>query len=302
MKAVFISDDGSRFYKIKINIWAIALLFAFVLMLLGFIINRVSIYHSNHSITKSDRLIINRFDSYLKRLSTLEAQTQRLNELGARIAKKNHINIDTFLLDKEPARGGVIDKQSNLMSVLSEQNLINSINMAEQSLASQDRIFRFYKDLKTVATNKKLLASSHVFTPEYAYTSPVNKGYISSSYGFRRDPINGRHRYHKGIDIAGKTGTPISAIANGFVSFTGRKGGYGNVVEINHSDSLKSRYAHLKSILVKKGQVVRKGDTIAKMGSTGRVTGPHLHLEVWKNGKTVNPIVYLQDALKSLKL
>jgi len=306
MKAVFISDDGSRFYKIKINIWAIVLLFAFVLILLGFIINRVSVYHSNHSISKSDRLIINRFDSYLKRLSTLEAQTQRLNELGARIAKKNHINIDTFLLDKEPARGGIIDRQSNSMNVLSEQNLISSINSAEQSLASQERKFyyymRYYNDLKTVATNKKLLASSHLFAPEYAYTSPVNKGYISSKYGYRRDPINGRHRFHRGIDIAGKTGTPISAIANGFVSFTGRKGGYGNVVEINHSDSLKSRYAHLKSILVKKGQVVRKGDTIAKMGSTGRVTGPHLHLEVWKNGKVVNPIVYLQDALKSLKL
>ena len=269
--------------------------------LFGFIVSKISISLSSRSISQSDIIIINRFDSYLKRLATLEAQTQRLNALGAQIAKKNHINIDAFQFDKAPAQGGVIDNRSDEMHVLSEQNLIRSINLSKQALAKQERIFRFYRDVNTVTKNKKLLATSDGFMPEYNYTSPVNKGYISSNYGYRRDPINGRHRYHKGIDIAGKTGTPISTIANGFVSFTGRKGGYGNVVEINHSNSLKSRYAHLDSILVEKGQVVRKGDTVAKMGSTGRVTGPHLHLEVWKNGKTVNPIVYLKDALKSLK-
>lgn len=304
MKAVFISDDGSRHYKINLNIWVFAFLSMFILLVYGFIVSKVtsSSLNSGNAISRSDILIINRFDSYLKRLATLEAQTQRLNELGARIAKKNQINIDTFRLDKAPARGGMLEKRSNKMPVLSERDLIRSINLSEQALVAQEKVFRFYQDINTVARNKELLASSANIAPEYNYTSPVNKGYISSSYGYRRDPINGRHRYHRGIDIAGKTGTPISTIANGFVSFTGRKGGYGNVVEINHSDSLKSRYAHLDSILVKKGQVVRKGDTVAKMGSTGRVTGPHLHLEVWRNGKTVDPIVYLKDALKSLKL
>lgn len=278
------------------------------MLILGFVINIISIDYYNNLISRSDILIINRFDSYLKRLATLEAQTQRLNALGARIAKKNHINIDAFQLDKKPARGGIVGSAAGEKFVLSEQDLIKSIKLSEQALAKQEKIFRFYNDLTTVSMNKKLLtstkrsASSANSTLEYPYSSPVGKGYISSNYGSRRDPINGKRRFHEGVDIAGKKGTPISTIANGFVSFTGRKGGYGKVVEINHSDSLKSRYAHLDRILVKKGQVVRKGDTIAKMGSTGRSTGPHLHLEIRKNGKTVNPNVYLKDALKLLKL
>ncbi len=305
MKAIIISDDGSRHYKLKINIWMLFIISVPVLFLAGFSLNKIISGFSGQSLNSSDIQIIKRFDSYLKRLAVLEAQTQRLNALGARIAQKNNIDIDTFLLEKEPARGGIVNHSADSLgkdtTILSEQDLIKSIKLSELALARQERAFKLYRDSNTTAANRKLLQKTTV-PAEFHYSSPVvaKKGYISSNYGYRRDPINGLHRFHGGIDIAGKTGTQISAIASGFVSFTGRKGGYGNVVEINHSDSLKSRYAHLSSILVKKGQVVRKGDTIGKMGSTGRVTGPHLHLEVWKNGKTVNPMLYLKDALRGL--
>ncbi|KAG1663474.1 Protein translocase subunit SecA [Nymphon striatum] len=116
-----------------------------------------------------------------------------------------------------------------------------------------------------------------------------------------RDPINGHQRHHNGIDIAAKIGTEINAIGSGFVTFAGRKGGYGNVVEIHHSDSLKSRYAHLNEILVNKGDVVRKADKIATMGKTGRATGSHLHLEVWENDRPTNPEAFIKVALKNLK-
>ena len=129
------------------------------------------------------------------------------------------------------------------------------------------------------------------------FSSPVSQGYISSLFGKRRDPINGHQRHHNGIDIAAKHGSEIHAIASGFVTFTGRKGGYGNVVEIHHSDNLKSLYAHLHKIDVAKGEVIRKGDLIATMGSTGRATGPHLHLEVWEDGEVVNPESYIDTAL-----
>lgn len=302
MKAIFISDNGRNHYKYNIKMWMLFVLPVAVLLLMSIATTIVSSYFSGNALSASDVLIINRFDSYLKRLSTLEAHTQRLNALGARIALRNHIDIDTFLLEKEPGRGGVVDNGLNKRaSILSEQDLIESIKKSEQVIVAQEKTFDFYKDLKTVAKNYKLLSKPVKIIEEHLYSSPVNKGYISSAYGFRRDPINGKHRNHRGIDIAGRTGTLINTIASGFVSFTGRKGGYGKVVEIQHTDSLKSRYAHLNVISVREGQVVRKGDNIAKMGSTGRVTGPHLHLEVWKNGKTVNPSVYLKDALGGLK-
>jgi murein DD-endopeptidase MepM/ murein hydrolase activator NlpD len=134
----------------------------------------------------------------------------------------------------------------------------------------------------------------------YDFSTPLLNGYVSSPFGNRRDPINGSLRHHGGLDIAAKKGSNVYAIANGFVSFSGKRGDYGNLLEINHSESLTSRYAHLDSYLVKNGQLVKKGDLIGKVGATGRVTGSHLHLEIRKNKKTMDPKLYLNDALRSL--
>lgn len=123
---------------------------------------------------------------------------------------------------------------------------------------------------------------------------PVKNGHTTSRYGFRKDPINGAHRNHRGIDLAAPRGTTVTSIADGYVTFIGRRGAYGKVIEITHSDSLKSRYAHLNSYNVSMGKVVNKGSKIGEVGSTGRVTGPHLHLEVWKKGNTVDPLYYLR--------
>ena len=122
---------------------------------------------------------------------------------------------------------------------------------------------------------------------------PVKTGYISSEFGFRRDPFNGRRKMHKGVDYAGPTGTDIYSVGGGVVSYVGQRSGYGNVVEVDHGDGLISRYAHLSMQKVKEGQIVKKGDLVAAMGSTGRSTGPHLHLEVLKNGEQLNPREYL---------
>ena len=151
-------------------------------------------------------------------------------------------------------------------------------------------------DLKQNTVTKATSLSKNL-KPVSFFTSPVRHGYISSFFGKRRDPINGRQRHHNGIDIAAKHGSEIHSIASGFVTFSGRKGGYGNVVEIHHSDNLKSRYAHLHEIDVAKGDVIRKGDVIATMGSTGRTTGTHLHLEIWEGGRSVNPESYIDTAL-----
>lgn len=126
-------------------------------------------------------------------------------------------------------------------------------------------------------------------------------GRISSPFGYRPDPFTGKSTFHSGIDIAGPTGTPIYALQEGVVVYSGKYKGYGNAVIIdcffyNVSELPKIRiiYGHNQKNLVKKGSYVSRGQVIAKMGSTGRSTGPHLHFETIYNGKCINPIEYLQ--------
>ncbi len=117
-----------------------------------------------------------------------------------------------------------------------------------------------------------------------------DKYYVSSLYGYRKDPITGRRAYHKGIDMAGWVKTEIIAPAAGEVVRAGRNGGYGNFIELKHGNNIKTRYGHLHTLKVKKGQTVDKGDVIALMGSTGRSTATHLHYEVIQGKKHLNPI------------
>ena len=116
---------------------------------------------------------------------------------------------------------------------------------------------------------------------------------ISSSYGWRIHPITGQRRFHDGLDIAANHGNPVYAYTDGRVVEAGWNGGYGNCILIDHGNGLKTRYAHLSRIDVRVGQKVKVGQRIGAVGSTGNSTGPHLHFEVIKNGKTQNPLNYL---------
>ncbi len=199
-----------------------------------------------------------------------------------------------------PATGGISGTsiEPNQKHV-NERELLDSINQSEHKLALQShRLNKFQEKLlenpiSDLAMRIKEVGRNEMQTIPQLTAKPVDVGYISSRYGMRSDPINGKYRKHSGIDIAAKKGSVIRTMGSGFVTFAGRKGGYGKVIEIHHSDSLKSRYAHLDKILVEEGDVVRKGIQIAKMGRTGRATGSHLHLEVWQNGIAVNPEDYV---------
>lgn len=125
---------------------------------------------------------------------------------------------------------------------------------------------------------------------------PASLEYISSGFGYRRDPFTGGGAMHKGLDFRGPTGAPIYAAATGRVSFVGRKSGYGNTVEITHGNGLMTRYAHMSRFNAKVGQKVAAGQTIGAIGSTGRSTGPHLHFEVRINDRAVNPRTFLETA------
>lgn len=130
---------------------------------------------------------------------------------------------------------------------------------------------------------------------------PTATPMLSSSYGYRSDPFNGHAAFHAGLDFPGRYGQPILSAAPGRVSYVGQRQGYGNVVEIDHGNGLMTRYAHLSGFASRVGQTVARGDAIARMGSTGRSTGTHLHFEVRLNGQPTDPRRFLaahRDVLK----
>ncbi len=155
-------------------------------------------------------------------------------------------------------------------------------------------------DIKIASVIKEELKK---VTPKTIYIDnfPVKTGYITSHYGVRKDPFTGKRTMHRGIDIAARRGTSIFPVGEGKVVFSGRKSGFGNIVEIEHSSTVVSRYSHLKKSLVKVGQLVKTSDVIAQVGNTGRSTGPHLHLEIAFNGETANPRIYLSREVASSK-
>ena len=122
---------------------------------------------------------------------------------------------------------------------------------------------------------------------------PVDAGYSSSAFGWRRHPVTGRHALHEGMDFAAPIGTPIVAASGGIVTEARYVPGYGKLVEINHGGGLVTRYAHASSITVRLGDVVEKGELVARVGNTGRTTGAHLHFEVHMAGQPVDPALFL---------
>ena len=143
-----------------------------------------------------------------------------------------------------------------------------------------------YQEIYTLLQDKRELLDH---TPSIMPT----RGYMSRGFGYKNDPFTGFRQFHSGLDIANKTGTPILAAADGKVVSVRSNGGLGKMIVIDHGFGYKTRYGHLKSYKIKVGQKVKRGDIIAEMGNTGYSTGPHLHYEVLKNGKAVNPYKYI---------
>lgn len=132
--------------------------------------------------------------------------------------------------------------------------------------------------------------------------APLDKFYVSSKYGKRRDPFSRRWAHHSGVDLAAWYGTPVNATSDGKVTYAGYKAGYGRVVEIDHGNGFVTRYGHLRKVVVKKGQSVTMKTKLGETGSTGRSTGPHVHYEIWFNGKTVNPVPFIKASNDVLKI
>ncbi len=212
------------------------------------------------------------------RVARLQAQVVRLNSVGERMAKIAQLDESEFSFSSEPPMGGPVDSETS--KDLEVPDFLLELQMLEELLAEGDHNLGLLSHM--IVTEQR--------RPEYVPAGyPVNKGWISSYYGKRTDPISGKREWHKGIDIAAKEGSAILATASGVVVWSGKRWGYGNIVEIDHGD-ITSRYAHNKKNLVKRGDFVTQGQKIAVLGSTGRSTGPHVHFELIKNNKSVNPL------------
>jgi murein DD-endopeptidase MepM/ murein hydrolase activator NlpD len=222
-----------------------------------------------------------RVDAMAMRLGEVNAHVIRLNALGKRLTEMADIDNREFDFDSDPPTGGPESDGEGVSAQIPD--LTQMISQLEARVQLRDSQL---SALENVILAKELKQQIH---PE---GRPVNQGFISWYFGERQDPFTGHEAYHKGIDFAGTAGENVVAVAAGVVTWAGERSGYGTLVEINHGDGYVTRYAHNERVLVNVGDTVKRGEAIALMGSTGRSTGPHVHFEVLRNGRQVNPLSF----------
>jgi len=216
------------------------------------------------------------------RMANLQARLLRLDALGHRLTELSDLDDGEFDFTQPPAMGGPFEGEAEEMQMpdflQSLDNLTREIEDKQQQLELLDF----------------LMAEQQIASESFLSGRPISKGWISSPFGRRIDPFTGKLAWHHGIDFAtGKTGVDVKAVASGVVTFAGEKQGYGQMVKINHGNGYETLYAHDEKLLVKPGDIVKKGQVVALSGNSGRSTGPHVHFEVHKNGRVVDPSSYV---------
>lgn len=221
------------------------------------------------------------------RMAELQARLVRLDALGERLTIMAKLDKGEFDFNQVPAVGGP------------ETDSLGQAYQAPDFLQTVDQLIEQIDDREQqLETLEALMAKRKLQDEAFIAGRPVKKGWLSSRFGPRADPFTGAMSLHNGVDFAGKMGSDIIAVAAGIVTESGERSGYGGFIEINHGGGFKTRYAHNKKNLVKVGDVVKRGQVIALMGTTGRSTGPHVHFEVHKHGRVVDPASYIQRTLR----
>lgn len=221
------------------------------------------------------------------KLGMVQAHVRRLDAAGERVVSIAGLDAKEFNFTQAPAIGG--PEKASSMETMDLPLLLASLNEIDQQLDSREQ---------QLTVLESLLMDKHMGVERYISGRPIKKGWMSSFYGERNDPFTGKPAWHGGIDFAGKEGSDVFSTAAGIVSWVGERYGYGLLIEINHGDGLVTRYGHNKQAVVKKGDIVSKGQVISKMGNTGRSTGAHVHYEVIKNGRTANPLPFVNRRAK----
>lgn len=223
-------------------------------------------------------------DALTQRLGLLQGHINRLDALGSRLVSMAKLDKGEFDFASNPGLGGPDDGMEG--SDATSIEITKAIEKVELALLEREQQLDLLSDLILNDSLERKVRPSGF---------PVESGWVSSSYGYRADPFSGKRQFHKGIDIAAGVGDMITAVASGIVSMTDEHPQYGKMVEIDHGNGYVTRYAHAHSLLVSTGDVVKKGTPVATIGSTGRSTGPHLHFEVIKEGRHVNPASVIES-------
>jgi murein DD-endopeptidase MepM/ murein hydrolase activator NlpD len=223
-------------------------------------------------------------DALAIRIGQMNARVIRLDALGRRLTEMADLTDGEFDFDSEPALGG--PEEPYLTASAAVPEVLAAMHGLDQQLNDREAQLGV---LESVLMNQQLVAR---VSPQ---GSPVEGGWMSSYYGRRTDPFTGKPANHKGVDFAGKAGASVFAVADGVVTWSSKRYGYGELVEINHGNGYSTRYAHNSENLVAVGDEVSKGETVALMGDTGRATGPNLHFEVLHQGKQVNPVNFVRQ-------
>jgi len=216
-----------------------------------------------------------------RRIGSLQAQVSRINAVEQRIASVSGISLEDFEFDQDPPLGGS-SSESDVDS--QEIDIENAIVAIEKELSKRE---------SEIAAVDFLLSRKNLESQQTPAGWPVTGGWVSSSFGSRMHPMTGKKQFHQGVDIPGKEGSKVLAVADGVVTRSEKRGNYGWLVELDHGDSYTTLYSHNRRNLVTEGQTVKKGQAIAEVGSTGLSTGPHVHFEVSKNKRNINPVKYL---------
>ena len=225
------------------------------------------------------------FNALALQVGNLHAHVVRLNAMGSRMVEMANLPQGEFDFTTEPPLGGPGSSDDQ-----------HSAEPGE----TLDALYRLSAQLRD--SDEQLVAMEHILRDRdlHAQISPTGKpivsGWISSGFGKRADPVTGKQEFHRGVDFAGRQGSDVLAVASGVITWSGWRAGYGNMVDVSHGNGFVTRYSHNFKNVVSLGDTVDKGQLIAKMGSTGRATGPHVHFEVVRDGKIVNPLRYVRKS------
>jgi murein DD-endopeptidase MepM/ murein hydrolase activator NlpD len=228
---------------------------------------------------QSDRNV----DALAMRLGQLSAHIIRLDALGQRLVNMAGLEDGEFNFGSTPPQGGPDNLEAS--ASLQSGEIATLLDELEGEIEDRSRQLDI---LEALLGNRRLSEEVRL------EGRPIRSGWMSSGFGYRADPFTGKRAFHGGLDFVSPKGSDVLAIAAGVVTFSGKRANYGNLIEIDHGNGLLTRYGHNKENLVKVGDAVKKGEVIALVGSTGRSTAPHVHLEVIENGRPVNPRQYVR--------
>ncbi len=244
------------------------------------IISDVISFVSRDEIERKDQLVRDNVSALARKLGEVQAQMLRLDAIGERVGKAAGIRPEEFRFVHLAGRGGA--------AANGETMTLRDLDLELRQLSSSveqraDYLSVIEAELRAQQVRRALLPHS----------KPVADGFVGSGYGWRSDPFSGEMSHHSGIDFAAPSGTPIHAAAGGVVVVSEYHPVWGNIVEVDHGNELLTRYAHASRLHVAMGDIVKRGQKLAEVGSTGRSTGPHLHFEVHHRGAAQNPSKFL---------